>query len=985
MDGRILLGIYLLSGSCSLVYEVIWRRLLKVILGNTTYATSITIAVFLGGLALGAILVRNRADGIRAKLRVYAGIELLISLTAVAIPFALSRCDHMYASVFRDMSPSPPVILLLQIAVSSVILLVPAILMGTTLPILSAWLVRRIEQTGRLTGRLYAMNTFGALAGTFVSGFYLIRLFGISTTYYIAIALNIVLAGLAFFLSRRDETGLEERQPAESREKGPPAHGRTYPQQVVLTWLFVSGFVALGYEILWVRSIIHFLGAEIYVFSAVLCVYLLGYSLGVACGSRLLARLQDLFGWAGIVMQLVGLYGLLYMPLLVGSMDPGLFRTSSLFQALLRVEGFFLHLCVSLLLFLVPSFLMGLGFPMLIQLRAARGGGAGGTIARAYSLNTLGCVLGALAAGFVLIPWLGAQRSMQGLGCLAILCGLGVLFDKRGIWRLRLPAVIVTCGLLAIVLFPRDGFISWINVCESRSRFEVELIDVIEGINTTASVHRYLAIDKKVISTAGINVAGDTTRLRQTQKVQGHVPLILHGSPHKVLTVGFGSGELTRSLTYHEIPSITCVEIAPEMVTLAKKHFSHINLGARLEEQVRIIYMDAKNYIHLTDERYDVILNDSIWPGYFAESSSLYTREYFEDGKRLLTDGGVYSTWLPINTTPASLMGILRAFTDVFENTVIVYPHSFLSEHLLLVGRKDDTPYPFLDMRREFDKPGVAESLALIGVRNVEDVLDFLLAGPASLAAWAADSPANSDDFPVVEFDVERRIRQPSLAWIMLQRLLDNTSRTDLGRLVSFEGLPQAERDEVLRRLDLSRQANEHLFRAFLAGRTPDGPRISLDDRLSELASGLAIDPHNQDLLRAGEEALRIAGHPERGTAHRALAERLLRQRQPEAALELYRQLLPKTPDDARVYRGVGLAYLQLGLPDRAITALDRSVELDPASIQGWYSLATARAALGRIDEAIEAAERALGLAESTGQDKLAARIRKWVQERTRR
>jgi spermidine synthase len=738
---------------------------------------------------------------------------------------------------------------------SSGVLLIPAVLMGATLPILSAWLVRRVELTGFKAGRLYSVNTMGAMVGAGLSGFYLIRLIGVHNTFYVAIALNLIIAGLSFVLSFRDRT---IREPP-ARVAAAPGSAHRVPSQAVLAGLlFMSGFVGLGYEIVWMRTVVHILGGETYVFSAILCAYLLGYAVGVDWGSRLTRRAMNHFAVFGVTFQLVGLCGLLYLPLLVNTMDPRVLMFVRVFRYLSNQEGYFLHLLVSFVFFFIPSLLMGIGFPLLVQMRSEAGPAPGNTVARAYGINTIGCVLGALAAGFVLIPFLGAQVSVQLLGGTAVLCGLLAIPFFQTQWKKVVPVVLAVCAVFAVVIFPMDGFVVWINVCETRGTRRVALIEAIEGINTTASVHYYPDLNAKVISTAGINVAGDTPNLRQTQKVQGHVPLILHGHPRKVLTVGFGSGELTKILTFHDLAHITCVEIAPEMVALAKKHFPHINLGDRLEEKVRMVYMDAKNYVHLADDRYDVILNDCTWPGEAAESSSLYTKEYFQDGKKLLNEGGVYSTWLPINMPTRSLRSIIRTFDAVFENTVMVYPHYSPSQHILLVGQKKSHKYSYVDMRNEYGKCDVARSLEMLGIRSINDIIDFILVDSDSLAALAGDYPVNSDDFPVVEFDIGRR-RSRTFTWEQLKAILGNTRRVDFSRLFSFDGLDYLSRQEVLTELVRSQRANEHLFNSYLAGRTVEHPQATLDELLGELQKGLDIDPGNPDILRASQRFIDLA------------------------------------------------------------------------------------------------------------------------------
>jgi spermidine synthase len=838
------IAIYFFSGVCSLTYEVIWQRLLKLILGNTTYATSITVAVFMGGLAFGAFLVRKRADAIKNKLLVYGIIELLVAFFALLTPVFLKGMDSAYVFLFQSYAPSQPVLLALQVIVSTIILAFPTILMGTTLPILSSLVVRNASFTGWETGILYSLNTFGALVGTGATGFIFIRLFGVFPAYFIGVSLNVSIGIVSIILSRYNPgistENVLQHIPDEDRSR---TRGL---RMAVFSWLFIMGFVALGYEIVWIRTVVHLLKAEIYTFSSVLCVYLFGYAAGVFTGGRLVkksSRSLDLFCLAA---PLVGLCGIVYLPALTRILDTQFLWNYGLLKFLLGIFGYLPHLYMSTLFFFIPSFCMGICFPLLVQAQQNMGGRTGDAVSKAYGINTLGCVFGSVVTGFFLIPFLGTQTSMLLLGLAAALSGLSVMFFvKKGIPRIIGSILPVMC-VIAVFLQPKDIFPKWINKCEGKGTYEVKLLDFIEGVTTTASVHRY-SEGSTVISTAGINVAGDALPLRQTQKMQGHFPIIMHGNVRSVCTIGFGTGELTRTLTYHNIPDITCVEISPEMVRLSKRYFSRINLGAELEKHVHMVYMDAKNFMHLTNKKFDVIENDCIWPGTFAESSSLYTKEYFTDAGSHLNDAGIFSTWLTLDLPETTLMSIIRTFSGVFENTLFVYPNYAPDRHILLVGQKNAHAFGYHDAQREFEKPQVKESLSLIGIHDLNDLLGSILADASSLGTLSGKAAINSDYFPFVEFDMNRAhlIDDRMITWKNLEIMLRKTKRVDYNRLLSFAGLDSAAKAETRGVLARDENANEYLLESFCMH--------SAEDRLSLVKKGLTIAPQNKALLKMRE------------------------------------------------------------------------------------------------------------------------------------
>lgn len=836
-------AIYFFSGACSLTYEIIWQRLLKLVLGNTTYATSITVTVFMGGLALGAFLIRKKADRFKNRLFVYGVIEMLISLFALITPLLLKGIDLVYIHLYHSINLPPVIVLSLQVIISSIILLLPTILIGTTLPVLAGIVVHNAECTGRRTGILYSINTFGALAGVSLTGFYTIRLLGVFPAYYIMIGLNVFIGIVSILLSRWYRSETSEKNIPNQNTINKSTYSKKGLRTALFIWLFIMGFVALGYEIIWIRTVVHLLKAEIYTFSSVLCVYLFGYAIGVFAGSCITKRSSQTLTSFYFITPLIGLCGILYLTVLTHVVDNQFLWNYKLLKYLLGIFGYLPHLYLCTIFFFLPSFFMGICFPILVQAVRNLGGNTGDTISKAYGFNTLGSVFGPVITGFILIPFLGVQKSMLLLGFAATLSGVSALLFIRKTPLILAGTILPAVSLIIALMQPKDIFPKWINKCEGKGTYQVKLIDFIEGITTTASVHKY-SDGSTVISTAGINVAGDPLPLRQTQKMQGHFPIILHGNARSVCTVGFGTGELTKTLTFHNIPDITCVEISPEMVKLSKKYFSRINLGNGLEKYVHMVYMDGKNFFHLTNKKFDVIENDCIWPGTFAESSALYTKEYFEDAKRCLNEDGVFSTWLTLDLPPSTLLSIIKTFSSVFQNTLFIYPNFTPDRHILLLGQKNEHQYRYGDAMKDFRNEKVKESLSLIGIRNLNDVLGSILADNSSLDRFTENSIVNSDYFPFVEFDMNRSqlIDNPSITWQNLKMMLQNTQRVDYKKLLSFEGLDSTTCNTILNELNLNKDANDYLLESFCV-RFPE-------ERISLIKKGLTIAPENQGLLR---------------------------------------------------------------------------------------------------------------------------------------
>jgi len=625
--------IYFASGACSLIDEVVWVRLLKLTLGNTVYATSIVVSVFMGGLALGALVMGRYSDRVRMRLRLYALLETLVTISALSLPWLLKLADTVYIWFYRTYHPSHAALLIVQIVISTGILLLPSMLMGSTLPLLGRFVTALETECGHLVGRLYALNTLGAAVGCFLAGFVLIRALGVMGALYTAAALNLLVAFGGWFLSRSSRVADAQESKAVTVESLEPAvakraDGRFY---LLVLAFFMSGLICIGYELLWMRSIVHLVGGFTYVFSAVLSVYLVGNVIGAGIGSRLAKRLKvPAVGFAASLFVL-GLCGVFYLPLLVlwtSKVLSHVERALGGIYSWVPASSFTVNPIVqSVFLFLVPSIIMGIGFPIALQAWAGHMHKVGRSTGTAYGANTIGAVAGGIVTGFVLIPLLGVQISISILGLVGVWIAavMWCLFAGGsrvvGRWTLLGAAVFFT---IVTAKIPANLFNILVDI--SAPIPNGQLLWVQEGVTTTVSVHKDLASDALELHASGHPIAGEGYVARSDQKLLGHFGVLLNSDAKRVLSVGFGAGETTACLAEHNLEKIDCVEIAPEVVNVSLKFFKHLNLGEKLDEEVNMIFMDAKNYLHLTDSSYDVVVNDSIHPRDFAENASLYAK-----------------------------------------------------------------------------------------------------------------------------------------------------------------------------------------------------------------------------------------------------------------------------------------------------------------------------------------------------------------------
>lgn len=448
--------LFLCSGASGLVFETLWMRLLTTTFGATTFAVSTVLTVFMGGLALGGWIAGTVADRLRREstaLIVYGALELLVAAYALGFPAVLEQVHHLNAWIWARYNPEPEVFAILRFLVSGVVLIVPTTAMGATLPVLSRYYARRESGLGRDVGTLYSVNILGAMTGTFLAGFVLMPLLGLAATNRFACGVNLVLciaaASLGLWLRGREpqEGGL----PKEG--EGPDANEavrRPWSRSVwvALVAVAVSGLVAMVYQQIWTRILALIVGSSVYAFAMILVTFLMGLALGGAIYARLLAHRSGQMARLGLIHLMVAtmvILGIFYMD-----------RLPELFLALARLSEvstgsiFFLQFLMCALVVLLPTVFMGMVFPATIAICEKEMTGVARTVGCVYSINTVGAIVGGFVGGFVMLPYVGAQRSLM----LMILVNLALAVVFTGLAPLGRRQRLVRVSAIGLFLVP---------------------------------------------------------------------------------------------------------------------------------------------------------------------------------------------------------------------------------------------------------------------------------------------------------------------------------------------------------------------------------------------------------------------------------------------------------------------------------------------------------------------------------------------------
>ncbi|MBI2455692.1 MAG: fused MFS/spermidine synthase [candidate division NC10 bacterium] len=760
-----------LSGATGLVYEITWTRSLTLVFGSTTFAVSTVLAAFMGGLGAGALAIGKIVDRVGRPLRVYALLELGIAGSALALPVVLPALVPLYRAAWERYHAAFVTLSLLRFGILFVLLLVPTMLMGGTLPALVKLFERRDRGLGRPAGLLYGLNTLGAVAGAAVAGFVLLPALGLRRTTMLAAAMNLAIGAVALSLSRADAAHASVRALD-------PCRGRRRPtvREAALIGAFaLSGFVALVAEVAWTRGLTLVLGSSTYAFTIMLVTFLTGIAGGSLLMARLVAPASDLQWSLALLQAGIGLGSLLGAHFFAGLplLYLYLFQASSGSPTLLVASLF----ALAGLVMLAPALLMGAVFPVVVQLLGGSGRGAGAQVGLAYAGNTVGAVLGAFLAGFVLVPTIGIAGTLTlGVG-LSLALAAGVLVASGRRWR---AASVVAALLLALpALAPRWDALAmasgvykeaplYLSLYTSPREVFTRLLPQFrllyhrDGPTATVTVterpsleerrHLALSIDGKVDA----STAGDMP----TQVLSGHIPLLLHPHPEKVAVVGLASGVTVGAVARHPVREITAVEIEPAVVE-ASRLFASFNHRPLDDPRVRLVVDDARSWLLLSRDRWDVIVSEPSNP-WMSGPSRLFTHEFFALGRHRLRPGGLFVQWLQLyGMTEESLKVLVRTFEQVFPRFLVFQP---TAGDLVLVGTVDAGRIRVGQVRARMGESAVAADLARVGVHDVFDLLTRFRLGDAEARAYAGEGPINTDDNAIIEFSAPWQIHLDTIA-----------------------------------------------------------------------------------------------------------------------------------------------------------------------------------------------------------------------------
>ena len=941
VTGAVLYLLFFLSGISGLVYQVVWVRAFGHAFGNTIYSASLVIAIFMlglgaGGYLLGAWADRRYAHASSTLLRAYAVIEVAIAALGLLITLLLPHLGGLTASLSSYTTTAEGWHALSQLsyfarAAIAIVLLTPVtVLMGGTLTLLIRHRVHAdVEATGRRVAVLYGVNTAGAAVGAFLTDFLLIPALGLFATQLVAIGLN-AAAGLgAWLLSARAGA---RSAPAATVHTGPtsarPPHLPRDSRRLVFVAVAIalSGFAALGMEILWLRHFTLLLGGFRAVFSLLLTVVLVGIGVGAFLGGAIDRRVRRPVASLMVVQALfvaAALAGLAATDV-AALTERGLALQGSL-GAMSPWERTIAELWFNLRPMLiemgVPALLMGCSFPLANAIVQDAERSVGRRAGLLYLANTAGAVCGSLVAGYALLPMLGMQGAALVLALAGVASILALAAPARsgtsptsrtsagavpGFSRTSLAAsVAVAAGALVVwIALPADYLLQRALAPQGPGG---RIIALSEGATELIAVAEIPGRGRGLLTNG--HAMASTARLDQRyMRALAHVPLLAMEDPERVLVIGFGVGNTTHAASLH--PSVRRIDVADlsRHVLEHASYFRDANQGVLDDARVEVFLNDGRQHLQMQPQSsYDLITLEPP-PISHAGVAALYSREFYELARTRLRDDGYLTQWLPAYQVPAeSSLAMVRAFVDVFPQAVLL---SGSQAELLLVGRK--APTIEIDperLARALERaPGVRADLQRLDLGSAREIIGTFVGSAATLVRATRESPPVTDDQPLQEYGVRSALATAVLGV--------PASLFDLGDLQAW--CPSCFHGERL--VPSLEGLDTYLTLLGQAYNARPGPRAGPADRIVFGSAYLgAVVPDDA-------ETQRILGldRYERG-------ERLLEQQRYVEAAEEFRAALVYLPASAEVHNNLGVALASMGRVADAAEHFKQAVALDPA------------------------------------------------------
>jgi spermidine synthase len=954
--------LFLFSGVASLIYQIVWVRMLTLVFGHTIYSVSIVLSAFMAGLGLGSYLWGRTIDKTGKPLLVYGKIEILIGVSAAFLSILLSNFSPIYAWLHHWLPNFFFLVVVLKTVLAFLLVLIPTIFMGATLPVMCKYFATDDANLGQQVGYLYSINTLGAAAGCLFAGYFLIGFFGVLETALVAAGINLLigLVCIAVFKQAEPEVTCGFGLPK-------PASFSLQLDKENNLWLVISflcGFTALAYEVVWTRLLVFGMGSTIYSFSMMLANFLFGITIGGLLIVPFFKRKINFRLLLSLFQFGIGLY-------LIFS----LYQSNWILSSFIRpwrmdspITEFWINMRNASALMFVPTVLFGMSFPVLTHLVTKGSQDIGSSLGVVYGMNTLGGITGSLVAGYLLLPNLGSQQTLACLSMLNFLAGM-LLFATSSLFTgfIRKGAAIsCSCLLFLFLLKMPNDLLKHIFLRNTYGKTNPEqLIHLDEGLTTTVAVFNddRNGVKSKRLILNGVNMSADNMDARKYMTLLSYIPLLLTENPKKVLVICFGTGQTAGAAgAYPGINLVDVVDISPG-VFRAGKFFKATNHNVVNNPKVKKIVQDGRQHLLTTSTTYDVITAEPPPPS-SAGSVNLYTREYYELTKRALKPGGIVSQWIPLHSqSETHVYQNFRTFYESFPYVMAWYP---VNKELILIGSNQPINLEFQGIEERLQNPVIKQIMQDIDFGTPYSFLGSIWFLKKELKSLGSGQHMISDNNPSLEFflnfpkpisteDIDKIVENRASFEDVWGKITQSSYFLSNAQKVTFKKhwnnrlkAHQAEADYNLGTALLAEGKHEeaisHYKRAIKL--KPD-----YAEAYSNLGAAMVAEGKNEEAISHYKMAIKLK--PDYAAAHNNLGTALRRIGKTREAVSHYRTAIKLKPDYTGAHNNLGTALRKIGKIEEAISHYKMAIKINPDYADAHFSLGNALLAKGKNEEAI--------------------------------
>jgi spermidine synthase len=742
----VLLLLFVGSGCAALIYEVVWFQLLQLSVGSSAVSLGILLGVFMGGMCLGSLLLPRYIGRGHHPLKVYALLELGIGVCGVIVLFAVPVVGDAYTRIAGTGQAN----VILRALAAGICLMPPTLLMGATLPAIARWVEATPSGVSWL-GYFYAGNLAGAVAGSVVAGFYLLRLYDMPTATFVAVGLNLIVSGVAWLIAIRTPHAAPVWIVEDSIDEARIARASA---RFVYVAIALSGLTALGSQVVWARVLSLLFGGTVYTFSMILAVFLVGLGIGSTVGAELARRVASPRAALG-VCQLLLCGALAWAAYLTGSSMPYWPINPSISTDISYTIQ--LDILRATAVILPGALLWGASFPLALAAVADRQHDPARLVGGVYAANTVGAIVGAVVTSLFLVGTFGSQFAQRALISLALLSGLLMIVPSgtEMAARVRTRGWIAAVAAALLATFVARAVPPLPGLLVAHGRYSAtwvglnEIVYVGEGVTASVAVSRTAGGVLNYHNAGKIQASSEPQDMR-LQRMLGHITTLVPDTPGRVLVIGCGAGVTAGAVSIDPlVKEQTIAEIEPLVPQVVSTHFAEHNFDVVRNPKVRIHLDDARHYLLTTDEKFDAITSDPLDP-WVKGAATLYTREFFQVVKDHLNPGGVVTLFVQLyESSEAAVKSEIATFLEAFPNgAVFANTVNGQGYDLVLFGQLEARKIDVDRIQKRLSDPAneaVRRSLSEIGINSAVELFGTYAGTSADLAGWLRDAVINTD------------------------------------------------------------------------------------------------------------------------------------------------------------------------------------------------------------------------------------------------